>query len=75
MQQFCTYGSVRGAPGNRRPYRDTAAFVQALKNSFPRPAKHSAGGGSRPQVWSRRRSHARDTGEQQQKADPLDASA
>jgi len=23
MQQFCTYGSVRGAPGNRRPYRDT----------------------------------------------------
>ena len=22
MQQFCTYGSVRGAPGNRRPYRD-----------------------------------------------------
>ena len=23
MQQFCTYGSVRGAPGNRRPYRDS----------------------------------------------------
>jgi hypothetical protein len=22
MQQFCTYGSVRGALGNRRPYRD-----------------------------------------------------
>ena len=22
MQQFCTYGSVRGAPGNRCPYRD-----------------------------------------------------
>jgi hypothetical protein len=22
MQQFCTYGSVRGASGNRRPYRD-----------------------------------------------------
>ena len=22
MQQFCPYGSVRGAPGNRRPYRD-----------------------------------------------------
>jgi len=25
MQQFCTYGSVRGAPGNRRPYRDKTA--------------------------------------------------
>jgi hypothetical protein len=22
MQQFCIYGSVRGASGNRRPYRD-----------------------------------------------------
>jgi len=22
MQQFCTYGSVRGALANRRPYRD-----------------------------------------------------
>ena len=22
MQQFCTYGSVRGRLGNRRPYRD-----------------------------------------------------
>ncbi len=24
MQQFCQYGSVRGATGNRRPYRDIA---------------------------------------------------
>lgn len=24
MQQFCQYGSVRGATGNRRPYRDNA---------------------------------------------------
>jgi hypothetical protein len=22
MQQFCPYGSARGASGNRRPYRD-----------------------------------------------------
>jgi hypothetical protein len=22
MQEICTYGSVRGAPGNRRSYRD-----------------------------------------------------
>jgi hypothetical protein len=26
MQQFCKYGSVRGAAGNRRPYRDPAFF-------------------------------------------------
>jgi hypothetical protein len=25
MQQSCTYGSVRGAPGNRRSYRDKTA--------------------------------------------------
>jgi transposase len=27
MQQFCTYGSVRGASGNRRPYRDKATLA------------------------------------------------
>jgi hypothetical protein len=26
MQQFCKYGSVRGAAGNRRPYRDPYLF-------------------------------------------------
>ena len=26
MQQFCKYGSVRGATGNRRPYRDPLLF-------------------------------------------------
>ena len=26
MQQFCQYGSVRGATGNRRPYRDRRAM-------------------------------------------------
>jgi hypothetical protein len=26
MQQFCPYGSVRGASGNRRPYRDKTAI-------------------------------------------------
>ena len=34
MQQSCTYGSVRGASGNRRPYRDEirrsfTSFTQA----------------------------------------------
>ena len=28
MQQFCTVGSVRGAAGNRRPYRDPDYFLQ-----------------------------------------------
>ena len=27
MQQFCQYGSVRGAAGNRRPYRDKSPAV------------------------------------------------
>jgi hypothetical protein len=26
MQQSCMYGSVRGALGNRRPYRDNIPF-------------------------------------------------
>jgi hypothetical protein len=26
MQQFCTYGSVRGAVSNGRPYRDKTPF-------------------------------------------------
>jgi len=26
MQESCPCGSVRGASGNRRPYRDTAGF-------------------------------------------------
>ena len=29
MQQSCTYGSVRGAPENRRPYRDKTTCVTA----------------------------------------------
>ena len=35
MQQSCTYGSVRGAPGNRRPYRDKSdkrGFSSAWSN-------------------------------------------
>ena len=44
MQQFCKYGSVRGAAGNRRPYRDpnavhlTSLGVQSniwFSTSFP----------------------------------------
>lgn len=39
MQQFCTYGSVRGALGNWRPYRDVGALCskkwgqEAVKDS------------------------------------------
>jgi hypothetical protein len=27
MRESCTYGSVRGAPSNGRPYRDRHAFI------------------------------------------------
>jgi hypothetical protein len=40
MQQFCTYGSVRGAPGNRRPYRDKTE----IRGDFPVAIEFSAGG-------------------------------
>ena len=33
MQQSCTYGSVRGALGNRRPYRDKTAEIDKIRNS------------------------------------------
>jgi hypothetical protein len=29
MQQFCTYGSVRGAVSNGRPYRDKTNWAGA----------------------------------------------
>jgi hypothetical protein len=37
MQQFCTYGSVRGVPGNRHPYRDESAGKsrQRVKGESP----------------------------------------
>jgi hypothetical protein len=31
MQQFCPYGSVRGALGNQRPYRDKSSISQSGK--------------------------------------------
>src|SRR5262249_4316748 len=30
MRESCTYGSVRGARGNSRPYRDRRAFITLL---------------------------------------------
>ena len=43
MQQSCMYGSVRGALGNRRPYRDNIRFgdnfhiqsaLRSIQNGF-----------------------------------------
>jgi len=31
MREFRTYGSVRGAPGNARPYRDHSLLVSEAK--------------------------------------------
>ena len=41
MQQFCTYGSVRGALGNRRPYRDRSTL---FLNAAERPEQCRAAG-------------------------------
>ena len=30
MRESCTYGSVRGARGNSRPYRDRREFITLL---------------------------------------------
>ena len=30
MRESCTYGSVRGAPSNGRPYRDRREFITLL---------------------------------------------
>jgi hypothetical protein len=34
MQQSCTYGSVRGALGNRRPYRDKTAIATYIRSAL-----------------------------------------
>ena len=36
MQQSCTYGSVRGASGNRRPYRDKRVLDPQKQPSLER---------------------------------------
>ena len=36
MQQCCSYGSVRGAAGNRRPYRDTRAVRWPVARRGPK---------------------------------------
>ena len=44
MREFRTYGSVRGAPSNGRPYRDPLFQMLngALWRDTPRPFSHSA---------------------------------
>ena len=36
MREFCKYGSVRGAAGNRRPYREsrTIAFARLFEDAI-----------------------------------------
>ena len=47
MRVICTYGSVRGATGNRRPFRDAFAHLQRV---------HTIGGLS-PNALMRRSRH------------------
>jgi hypothetical protein len=35
MREFRTYGSVRGVPGNRHPYRECAEHVRQLEGESP----------------------------------------
>ena len=37
MREFRTPGSVRGAPGNGRPYRDIALFPRTTRRYLPIP--------------------------------------
>ena len=39
MQQSCTYGSVRGAAGDRRPYRDASLASHRLRRGAPLPRR------------------------------------
>jgi hypothetical protein len=59
MQQFCMYGSVRGALGNWRPYRDNSqsrpktGFRGRLEGY---PNHQPASGGALQRLWARRSS-------------------
>jgi hypothetical protein len=37
MRESCTYGSVRGARGNFRPYRDEGANVKLVRSAGESP--------------------------------------
>jgi hypothetical protein len=43
MQQFCPYGSVRGALGNQRPYRDRTALDSQWRSHLRRVEVRSVG--------------------------------
>ena len=50
MQQSCTYGSVRGAPGNRLSYRDKARLRGAARGEGA-PASDEPGFGAEPRPF------------------------
>ena len=42
MRHFCMYGSVRGAVGNHRPYRNQLGRLPVRKNSGAEPTRQGA---------------------------------
>jgi len=54
MQQSCTYGSVRGASGNRRPYRDKRGLAADEPLMVGKPATLNDEKGLDPGNWGRK---------------------
>ena len=46
MQESCTYGSVRGAPSNGRPYRNQCALSSPTARAWSRPPDLAVSGGA-----------------------------
>ena len=49
MRESCKYGSVRGARGNSRPYRDRREFIAALSAAAALPI--TAHAQQLPKIW------------------------
>ncbi|GEM_PF-3362750 len=58
MREFLKYGSVRGAAGNSRPYRDAHCFRNELSSSFLRHHQLMESATLQPRVFDPLSTHA-----------------